>query len=1140
MTASIKSIFKEHVAPPTLFLILAAPMLWFLGGEFFSVWDINIPPLNPAFQSDRYSFLWDSGIVGGKPNSFMWTLPLVWATKYLTPWFTAGWASTLIFYFHTALAGITFYYMMRHFMPNSMRSRSLAAVIGAIAYMLNKFWVLRGSYYFNSVFILAYLPLMVVLLDNIIFAKTFRTSAKYCLLTALVSLPMIPGLSNMPAMAATFVFLMFFTLALVFLKGTKLKRTLARLMFLLVLIAPLHGFWLIHNVYSESFLEAVERKGTYLNDTLSSLKFQSDRELTGYSNILSSRGYWLWTKDKEFSGKNVNAIRYTNVHNNQGMIALAFVPLGLVFLGLFGTKFRMIKATKATLIAMVLFCPVYALLRPPFGWLVEWSAINLPFFVFRRPPSYMFIFEFVVAMLLAFAVLRVLNSHWTRIGKTVFAAVAIVAVMILGFQRLTGQPMHFNAFSPYEIEMKRVSGRFNVPEYVHNLAEYLNAAPKEGGVLILPLVPGVRIYDWSAETAGYMGLDIYHFYVKRPIIAHYNARETLYEYMKRTKELLDAGETTHFRNVMRRLGVRYVILQYDNLESPWRELMAFNQGQYEMALAHSGAKRVKRFGHHVLYEFPETGSQFFFPKHWDVVQGANKQQLITYSIRDHNDFLLLDSLPEGDVESLLEGQLVSKVESWSQKTPTHLTVSMKQALPKKRQAAILATRMFDHPGWVASLEGQPNRPLKKVKVNGFFQGIIIPHDAWGESGTCTINFEFKPQQIQAASYALAKDLVVLYILLIVLDILVIENLLRWRKKHSSDKRLTLPKSVVNASILVGCLFVGLGGLELFARLDGFAWLHGYMAERNQTSLTAGISEPMAGGYFPDGSKRLINQGCLGEGDTTGVTAEQVIEDYEQHKDERRILVMGDSFTKGHGLIRPKQSFPNRLADKLPPGNHLLQLSHCGFTAWEEWQYFDNIGKLYQPSILLLGVYLNDIIPPHPYKPRRMGSNEIKNLLLNKKYLEGGSFKTLLDLRMKGLPFMFINKPLEMHLRNTVNKDFLEFMYANPSYMAEMDRSYEGFAKYARETGAEVYCALFPTFPETKTWDDHVALRIYGLLRDKLENYGFKVISLLDTYKPYQPIGLRFTDDAHPNRLAHRLAADAVFQRLESDGMLEPE
>jgi len=75
--------------------------------------------------------------------------------------------------------------------------------------------------------------------------------------------------------------------------------------------------------------------------------------------------------------------------------------------------------------------------------------------------------------------------------------------------------------------------------------------------------------------------------------------------------------------------------------------------------------------------------------------------------------------------------------------------------------------------------------------------------------------------------------------------------------------------------------------------------------------------------------------------------------------DRRIIVLGDSFVWGFG-VEENQTFPHLLEQELPGDTEVINLGVSGYSTDQELLVYRNIGRKYQPNLVVLVVATNDV------------------------------------------------------------------------------------------------------------------------------------------------------------------------------------
>jgi len=90
--------------------------------------------------------------------------------------------------------------------------------------------------------------------------------------------------------------------------------------------------------------------------------------------------------------------------------------------------------------------------------------------------------------------------------------------------------------------------------------------------------------------------------------------------------------------------------------------------------------------------------------------------------------------------------------------------------------------------------------------------------------------------------------------------------------------------------------------------------------------------------------------------------------FKKPDDVFRILIIGDSQTFGHGIDRLEDTYPKKLEARLNTAAgskkfEVLSFARPGWNADSHLQYLYKKGLAYQPDLIMLSLYHNDILPP---------------------------------------------------------------------------------------------------------------------------------------------------------------------------------
>ncbi|QPJ61190.1 MAG: hypothetical protein G3M70_04515 [Candidatus Nitronauta litoralis] len=346
-------------------------------------------------------------------------------------------------------------------------------------------------------------------------------------------------------------------------------------------------------------------------------------------------------------------------------------------------------------------------------------------------------------------------------------------------------------------------------------------------------------------------------------------------------------------------------------------------------------------------------------------------------------------------------------------------------------------------------------------------------------------------------------------------------------------------ALVNFFLVIVSLGLCLLAIEVLFRMGSLGKLIPALESASGSGLKKGMELNQTGTVDASGQPVKINWTCLGEGLSKNYTPKQLKQRYQKSKNKKRILIIGDSYTKGHGLHSFDLAYPKILQRKLENQNvDLLTLSYCGYTAWEELNMLETLGRHFQPDLLVIGYVLNDILQKHPSRKRRMSSGEAMDLIREDLLQSNGLFKKVSAFRELGQPFQFLNFLADRYLKETVQWHYPRHLYFNHTdSWNKLTETYDQFSKYLKQRKIPGYLLLFPNLENSRDWDESYQVDVLEKIKAMAQDRGFNVIDLFPAYREYEPRGLRFQDDAHPNPLAQSIAARALHERLKQDGQI---
>jgi len=226
-----------------------------------------------------------------------------------------------------------------------------------------------------------------------------------------------------------------------------------------------------------------------------------------------------------------------------------------------------------------------------------------------------------------------------------------------------------------------------------------------------------------------------------------------------------------------------------------------------------------------------------------------------------------------------------------------------------------------------------------------------------------------------------------------------------------------------------------------------------------------------------------------------------------------VLSIGDSFTAGHGIRRPRDRFSDILGRQLGAGYEVVNLGRNGADTRME---FETLRKApWRPSTVILQYYCNDIegvaresglsFPGFtPYHNRLIMVLSLSSYLVNYVY------------------WLFPHSDEEPYT------EFLFGAYRNrrvfDAHLADLQR----FVRYADENHVHLIVVVFPFYLEEPSRSSFITQAVGRLFQEN----GVAVVDvaqLIDSLPPRERIVNR--NDGHASTKVHRLVADALYRRV---------
>ena len=244
-------------------------------------------------------------------------------------------------------------------------------------------------------------------------------------------------------------------------------------------------------------------------------------------------------------------------------------------------------------------------------------------------------------------------------------------------------------------------------------------------------------------------------------------------------------------------------------------------------------------------------------------------------------------------------------------------------------------------------------------------------------------------------------------------------------------------------------------------------------------------------------------------------------------DTFRIVVVGDSFTWGAGVHR-EDAYPDRLQIRLNSIDRKRRFEVVNFSrpGWNTIQAFEGAWRRlrhFEPDLLILTYVLNDAEPSDWKEMMRR-----RRVKLRREPSPG----TSAWIHQHSLLYRTIWERLEnTRQRRAFTAVFFQH-YSGESWK-ECREGLERFQGLADRLGIPLLLVVFPVF-DSQIDEGYAYHELHETVATAAGELGIRAFDLRETYRGIDARRLAVTPftDAHPNELAHRLAADAVLDYLE--------
>ena len=237
----------------------------------------------------------------------------------------------------------------------------------------------------------------------------------------------------------------------------------------------------------------------------------------------------------------------------------------------------------------------------------------------------------------------------------------------------------------------------------------------------------------------------------------------------------------------------------------------------------------------------------------------------------------------------------------------------------------------------------------------------------------------------------------------------------------------------------------------------------------------------------------------------------------------RIIVVGDSFTFA-GKVHFDDNFVARLQRMLnlnveQPKVEVLNWGVPGFSTPQEANLIRTAMNGFEPDLILLQVTLND--------PEIDSFGKLHDTVQARREAMLGNW-FVVHWKTLGL---LVNRYYN-HLQNNEYLSYHLGLFSDRKTWKRFSAAVDRIATSSQSHKIPVLPVIFPMFSHPFN-TQYPFTAIHQQLREKFESDGMHALDLLDSFHDIPPERLQAIpgEDAHPNEIAHRIAADTIYSEL---------
>lgn len=247
----------------------------------------------------------------------------------------------------------------------------------------------------------------------------------------------------------------------------------------------------------------------------------------------------------------------------------------------------------------------------------------------------------------------------------------------------------------------------------------------------------------------------------------------------------------------------------------------------------------------------------------------------------------------------------------------------------------------------------------------------------------------------------------------------------------------------------------------------------------------------------------------------------------------RMVVVGDSFTFGQSMVFD-DAFPKRLERILnlnvhQPKVEVMNYGVEGYSTLQENQMVREVLTDYHPDFILLEITLND----PQLQPYRVTHPDF-NAKMGRFELQGKIYRYWKSLG-------FVVSRIKNWRSHHEMKEYYFSLYKGKDTWDSFQQALQQMSEITKRQNVPLAAVVFPLFSYSLD-ESYPFLPLHKKTHLALDQLGIPYLDLFESYRGIPPERLQVFPgrDSHPNEIAHRIAAEAIYSWLSKTNFLPQE